>query len=229
MQVLTLGNNGVLVKYLQRKLVALNFDVPVDGTFSNVTLNAVKDFQTRNGLVVDGKVGGQTWTKIYINTEYPREATAKIDRHNDIMVLHPAVRTAVVNVYVQLQSEGIPFRIFEAFRFPERQADLYAQGRTKPGGIVTYAKPWSSYHQYGLAVDFVLFINGDWSWDTSSSKIAFWNRLHALGAEQGLMRLDFEVPHLQLAGTSSDALKHGVYPPNGDKAWYDNMMFALNQ
>ena len=57
-------------------------------------------------------------------------------RNNDLQLLHPRVREAVIQVQAGLNSEGIPFRAFEAFRFPERQADLYAQGRTKPGRIV---------------------------------------------------------------------------------------------
>jgi len=126
-----------------------------------------------------------------------------------------------------LQSEGIPFRIFEAYRYPHRQADLYAQGRTKGGSIVTYAKPWSSYHQYGLAVDFVLFVDNDWSWNTSGSKGLWWKKLHEIGTAEGLMRLNFEVPHMQLAGTSSSALRQGIYPPNGDKSWSDNMKVAI--
>jgi hypothetical protein len=141
MQQLKSGSTGNLVNYLQTKL-----NVPVTGTFNPATDTAVRTFQGNNNLFVDGVVGGKTWTQIYLTTEKPRVATSKLDRHNDILHLHPVVRTAVVNVFVQLQAEGVPFRIFEAFRFPERQADLYAQGRTKPGDIVTYALPWSSYH-----------------------------------------------------------------------------------
>jgi peptidoglycan L-alanyl-D-glutamate endopeptidase CwlK len=103
---------------------------------------------------------------------------------------------------------------------------LYAQGRTKVGNIVTYAKSWSSYHQYGLAVDFVLYTDDNWSWETSGVKANWWKQLHQIGMEEGLMRLDFEAPHLQLAGTSSNALRQGLYPPNGDKTWYENFMFA---
>jgi hypothetical protein len=40
-------------------------------------------------------------------------------------------------------------------RTMEEQAGLYAKGRTKPGKIVTKAKPGQSYHNYGLAFDWV--------------------------------------------------------------------------
>ncbi|WP_207425066.1 peptidoglycan-binding protein [Pedobacter sp. SYSU D00535] len=216
-----------LVEYLQKKLVSLQYDLLVDGSFGPDTHAAVVDFQTKNKLDPDGIVGGDTWTKIYEMTEPARQVTVLSERHTNVMHLHPKVRTAVVKVFVQLQSENIPFRIFEAYRYPQRQAQLYAQGRTKPGNIVTYARPWSSYHQYGLAVDFVLFLNGNWSWDTGATTRGWWNRLHQLGIQEGLMRLDFEVPHLQLAGTSSSALKQGMYPPGADKSWTDNMKMAI--
>jgi peptidoglycan L-alanyl-D-glutamate endopeptidase CwlK len=55
------------------------------------------------------------------------------------------------------------------------QDGLYAQGRTKPGSIVTNAKGGQSYHNYGLAIDIVLLIdkdkNGSFesaSWDVKS-------------------------------------------------------------
>ncbi len=227
MILLKLGSQNNLVTYLQKKLVKLGYLLDIDGVFNDNTFDAVKDFQSENGLSSDGAVGGLTWTKIYLKTETPRDTASRIERNNNIMYLHPTVRTAVVKVIVQLQSEGIPFRIFEAYRYPHRQADLYAQGRTKSGSIVTYAKPWSSYHQYGLAVDFVLFIDNNWSWNTSGSKGSWWKKLHEIGTAEGLMRLDFEVPHMQLAGTSSSALRQGIYPPNGDKSWADNMKVAV--
>jgi peptidoglycan L-alanyl-D-glutamate endopeptidase CwlK len=46
-------------------------------------------------------------------------------------------------------------QIFEGIRSFDRQAELYAQGRTTPGSKVTNAMPGFSWHQYGLAVDIV--------------------------------------------------------------------------
>ena len=150
-------------------------------------------------------------------------------RNNDTNLLHPNVRVAVLKIENTLKGEDIPLRIFEAFRFPQRQADLYAQGRTKPGGIVTYAQPWHSYHQYGLAVDFVLFVNGQWSWDDSTpAKKQWWKRMHELGKDNGLTPLGFETPHLQISETSSNALIHGHYPPGGDDSWSENLASAID-
>lgn len=149
-------------------------------------------------------------------------------RNNDLSLLHPKVREAVINVQNALEKEGIPFRVFEGFRYPERQADLYAQGRTKPGKIVTHAEAWRSYHQYGLAVDFVLMENNKWSWDDGSpEKKKWWKRMHELGKQYGLSPLDFEAPHLQISGTSSNALGQGVYPTNGDDQWAEHLAAVI--
>lgn len=149
-------------------------------------------------------------------------------RNNDLSFLHPTVREAVIIIEKNLNDEGIPFKVFEAFRYPERQADLFAQGRTKPGKIVTHAEPWRSYHQYGLAVDFVLFENNKWSWDDSTAeKKKWWKRMHELGKKNGLSPLDFEAPHLQIAGTSSNALSQGHYPSGGDDLWSEHLAAVI--
>ena len=111
-------------------------------------------------------------------------------------LLHPLLRKALWVMQPILQAEGYPFGIFEGFRSPERQAKLYARGRTSPGRIITRAKAWESYHQYGLAADMVALPEGKWSWSVPQ---AWWDRLHALGREHGLEALSFEQPHLQLA------------------------------
>lgn len=48
---------------------------------------------------------------------------------------------------------GAEMRVAESLRTFQYQADLYAQGRTKPGRIVTWSLPGDSLHHYGLAVD----------------------------------------------------------------------------
>jgi len=149
-------------------------------------------------------------------------------RNNDLSLLHPIVRDAVIKVEKSLNDESVPFKIFEAFRFPERQADLFAQGRTKSGEVVTYAQPWYSYHQYGLAVDFVLFEDGEWSWDNDTAeKNEWWKRMHELGKKYGLSPLDFETPHLQISGTSSNALSQGIYPAGGDEDWAEHLAATI--
>jgi peptidoglycan L-alanyl-D-glutamate endopeptidase CwlK len=56
-------------------------------------------------------------------------------------------------------------RFTHTLRTFEEQDALYAQGRTKPGKIVTRVRGGDSYHNYGLAVDIVLLVDGKASWD----------------------------------------------------------------
>lgn len=86
-----------------------------------------------------------------------------------VSILHPKVRDDFRNFLDECEKElKVVLRVNQGLRTFDEQAVLYAQGRTKPGSIVTNAKPGSSYHQYGLAVDVVRLKDGkaDWDWDT---------------------------------------------------------------
>ena len=142
----------------------------------------------------------------------------------DISRLHPIVRSKVQTIQKQLKAEKIPFEVFEAFRTPERQAKLYAQ-RPK----VTWVGPWGSIHQYGLAVDFVLRLNGGWSWKDTGAEAKYWTRMHEVAKENGMTPLYnkagklIEKPHIQLVGVSAAELRKGHYPEGGDVVWAEHL------
>ncbi len=66
----------------------------------------------------------------------------------------------IVQVELMLAPKGVTVEVISGLRSWSAQAALYAQGRTKPGKIVTKARPGSSWHNYGLAIDLGLFKNG---------------------------------------------------------------------
>ena len=79
--------------------------------------------------------------------------------------IQPATTAAIIAAEAVLTGPAKPIITFGMRTFQEQQA-IYDQGRTKPGQIVTKAKPGQSYHNYGLAVDVALLINGKaLSWD----------------------------------------------------------------
>ena len=84
--------------------------------------------------------------------------------------LLPAVAIAADKMMADFELLGRPIRIVEGYRTIERQNELYAQGRTKPGQIVTNARGGESFHNYGCAVDFVFKQGGydvpDTLWET---------------------------------------------------------------
>lgn len=88
-----------------------------------------------------------------------------------IALLYHPIQEKHKDLLDRCHSAGLNIGIFESLRTYEEQDALYAQGRTKPGIIVTNAKGGQSYHQFGLSCDYV-FINekGDWTWDGNYKK-----------------------------------------------------------
>lgn len=85
-----------------------------------------------------------------------------------IQLLHPKLRKEVLDIYNEVSNTltGTSICRFTAtLRTFAEQNDLYSQGRTKQGHIVTNAKGGMSYHNYGLALDIVLLSNGVAIWD----------------------------------------------------------------
>ena len=68
--------------------------------------------------------------------------------------LTPLVERKAIEIMSEMEKLGQPVRLVEGFRSIDRQNELYSQGRTKKGAIVTNAKGGESFHNYGVAVDF---------------------------------------------------------------------------
>lgn len=62
-----------------------------------------------------------------------------------------------------LEISTVDFMVVEGLRTIERQRELYAQGRTKPGSKVTWTL--HSKHLEGNAVDLAPFVNGKVDWN----------------------------------------------------------------
>ena len=59
------GAEGNITYLIQAMLVCHSFDIDADGIFGPATESAVKEFQSRNGLSVDGIVGKNTFNKLF--------------------------------------------------------------------------------------------------------------------------------------------------------------------
>lgn len=71
------GDKGDEVKAVQAELKALGYDVgKVDGIFGKNTQTAVKLFQARNGMTVDGKVGQRTLDRLFSEEAVPADGAA---------------------------------------------------------------------------------------------------------------------------------------------------------
>lgn len=75
--VLKLGAKGEEVSKLQRRLKDLKYNIgSVDGDFGQATDAAVRAFQARNNLTVDGVAGTATVNKLYSSSALPPRPTA---------------------------------------------------------------------------------------------------------------------------------------------------------
>ncbi len=73
--------------------------------------------------------------------------------------LRPDVRANVEILLAECRRQGLRVLITQTLRDDEYQATLYAQGRTKPGQIITNSRV-TTFHGVGLAIDFCQNIKG---------------------------------------------------------------------
>lgn len=59
------GAEGNITWLIQSMLICHSFNINADGIFGTATEGAVRDFQSRNGLSVDGIVGKNTFNKLF--------------------------------------------------------------------------------------------------------------------------------------------------------------------
>lgn len=124
-----------------------------------------------------------------------------------IQLIWPVLADKVRTMSTMLEQEGILIRVVQGLRSWQEQDNLYAQGRTAPGKIVTKCRGGYSYHNFGMAADCVPSqfgpdqpYNPDWNPSHGS-----WKRMEAVGVSLGLdsgatWRSFPDAPHFQITG-----------------------------
>ncbi len=163
-------------------------------------------FVRNNATIVTTTSGSRSLSLSYEKARVSALSIPKTwDVHTDkrILELHPEIRITVAE-YINLMDTkhamkirvtGNPYRTFE------EQDELYAQGRTKPGKIVTNARAGESYHNYGLAID-VVEIKPQFGYDKGYDQ----KRWSLIGKEAKSMGFEWggdfksfvDKPHLQM-------------------------------
>ena len=111
------------------------------------------------GVNADGKPGPETWQAIYNricpNAPMPEPLEDKLDDRSErvIETLLPEVQPYARALVTKAAGSGIAIKVISGLRTYDEQNDLYAQGRTKPGEIVTNARGGYSNHNFGIAFD----------------------------------------------------------------------------
>ena len=143
----------------------------------------------------------------------------------DITLCHPRLQALAAELIRKCADQGLQIKIGETLRTTAEQDALYAQGRSKPGKIVTNAKgsSYSSYHQWGVAFDIYRADGCGAYYD----KDGFFSKVGAIGVSIGLewggnWKSLTDRPHFQLPdwGSSTSGIKK-IYktPEQFMKTW----------
>lgn len=113
--------------------------------------------------------------------------------------LIPEAQRAAESFISKCKENGLNVLVTDTLRTAEEQNALYAQGRTKPGNIVTSCKYPNSPHNWGLAWDFCRNVKGA-EYDNSDK---FFEKVGAIAESVGLVWGGHfktpDRPHIQLA------------------------------
>lgn len=130
-----------------------------------------------------------------------------------LKTLDPDFEDLIIRLINHCHERGINVQVAQALRTNAEQQALYEIGRTKPGKIVTNAKPGTSFHNYAAAAD-LFFLNekGEAHWNTNGFK-KVWSIAVELGLDkQGLVwgggfKSLPDYPHFQMGNSLEEAKK----------------------
>ncbi|HEY0159033.1 MAG TPA: M15 family metallopeptidase [Thermoanaerobaculia bacterium] len=118
----------------------------------------------------------------------------------NIRTLHLRAQEAARMFLAAFRGAAFEVRIISGNRTYAQQNAIYAQGRTKPGKIVTNAKGGQSNHNFAIAWDVGIFVNGKYLPESPFYKAAAPVALAATtGVEWGGNWTKPDRPHYQLA------------------------------
>lgn len=136
--------------------------------------------------------------------------------------VHPRLAQLGLRMIDLCAQAGVAVLITQGLRTVQEQDDLYAQGRSKPGKIVTHAKGGQSWHNFGLAFDIVVLdAVGKAEWDTAHPG---WKEAAKIGKSLGLewggdWKGFKDLPHFQLVNGLTLAKCRELLPKGLEKIW----------
>lgn len=136
-----------VIKNLQQLLRNKGYNIGVDGLAGDSTTNAIKDFQSKNGLSVDGIAGQKTYEKLNGSTPTPSKYTCKYFKDSEF--------TCKCGCGLNLQKNGIK-KIADEIREHFGRPAIISSGtrcvkhNKEVGGVA------GSYHTTGNAIDIII-------------------------------------------------------------------------
>ena len=141
-----------------------------------MSLEKIKQIQRILGVNDDGKIGPKTRAAFEaLDDPVPIVGPVgfyKFDERTEknLATLLPKVqerfRAFLAELVPYMAAKGVTVKVISGTRTYAEQDALYAQGRTKPGNIVTNARGGYSNHNFGVAVDLGLFRGSDYLEDS---------------------------------------------------------------
>lgn len=135
--------------------------------------------------------------------------------------LYPVFLELIKTLLINCEKRGHTFFAISGYRSPEEQSKLYSQGRTLAGKIVTNAKAFESFHNFGLAVDLCHDLDHNKEtglqpdWNMAPYKI-LQEEANKLGLTSGLDFKTFpEGPHVQFKTNKTLAQLKELYLKGG--------------
>jgi peptidoglycan L-alanyl-D-glutamate endopeptidase CwlK len=118
----------------------------------------------------------------------------------NIATLHPSLQPLATKLIETAVAQGITAKVISGLRSYQEQNELYAQGRTKPGKIVTKAKGGQSWHNFGTAFDIGIFSDDGKKYYGESPHYKTCGKIgESIGLEWGGAWKSFkDEPHFQL-------------------------------
>ncbi|EAD5544927.1 N-acetylmuramoyl-L-alanine amidase family protein [Listeria monocytogenes] len=131
----------------------------------------------------------------------------KANRKLNVAGMNKTTSDKTRNVIKKMAKQGIYLCVAQGYRSKTEQNALYAQGRTKPGSIVTNAKGGQSNHNFGVAVDLCLYSSDGKKviWESTTSR---WKKVVAAMKAEGFKwggdwKTFKDYPHFELCDAVS--------------------------
>lgn len=137
----------------------------------------------------------------------------------DIKALNPLCRLLLSLALDEIEKKGVTPLIVETYRSQARQNYLYEQGRTRPGGKITWTL--NSIHSKKNAVDLIpqRKVNGKMTaiWNTNDPQTQIIIKtMEKYGFEAGAnWSSSPDSPHFQIKGVSVNGKEYSQYNTNG--------------
>ena len=160
----------------------------------------VTEIQKALGVPADGICGPFTIAAIYDKIVGESKIEPEVDDRSamNISTLHKKLQSIAKEFVIRCKKAGLGVKIICGLRSYTEQAELFAKGRTQPGNVVTKAGPGQSMHNFGLAFDIGVFVDGKYL-----EKSPQYDSAGVIGKELGLQwggdfKSFIDKPHFEL-------------------------------